>query len=88
MEIESNSLSRNLKGCVKAVLFGATLGSGDGPAYCPGILTDMAKAVVLQACAAAFLKNTAMKGRSAIGEELEAEGLLSKTPIQPGIRGL
>lgn len=27
-EIKSSSLSRNLKGCVKVVLFGATLGAG------------------------------------------------------------
>ena len=30
MEIDSSSLSRNLKGCVKVVLFGATLGAGSG----------------------------------------------------------
>ena len=32
MDIKSRSLGRNLKGCEKVVLFGATLGTGVGPA--------------------------------------------------------
>ena len=37
MEIISSSLARNLKGCTKAVIFGATLGSGVlRPRFSPG----------------------------------------------------
>ena len=52
MEIKSNSLERNLKGCVKAVLFGATLGAGMDWLIKRASLSDMAEAVVLQSCAA------------------------------------
>ena len=53
MEIQSKSLLRNLKGCGQVVLFGATLGAGVDRLIRRVSLTDMARAVVLQACAAA-----------------------------------
>ena len=51
LEIESRSLSRNLQGCDRIVLFGATLGAETDRLLTRASLTDMAKAVVLQACA-------------------------------------
>ena len=56
MEIQSKSLLRNLKGCGQVVLFGATLGAGADRLIRRVSLTDMARAVVLQACAAAELE--------------------------------
>ena len=47
----------------------------------------MAKAVVLQACAAAYLEEYCDECQLKIGEELEREGRYSKTQVQPGIRG-
>lgn len=61
LQISSKSLARNLNHCEKAVLFGATLGTGVDRLIARTSLTDMANAVVLQACAAAMLKNFVMR---------------------------
>lgn len=84
MEIESNSLARNLKGCVKAVLFGATLGAGTDRLIARISLSDMAKAVVIQSCAAVLLEEYCDERQVAIGEELEAEGLFLRPRFSPG----
>ena len=54
--IQSSSLGRNLKGCRKVILFGATLGAGVDRLITRASVTNMAGAVVLQACAAALLE--------------------------------
>lgn len=56
IRMKSRSLGRNLKQCEKLILFGATLGTGADRLITRASLTDMAKAVVLQACAAAMLE--------------------------------
>ena len=84
MEIESNSLSRNLKGCVKAVLFGATLGAGTDRLIARVSLSDMAEAVVLQSCAAVLLEEYCDERQLAIGVELEREGLYLRPRFSPG----
>ena len=84
MEIESNSLSRNLKGCVKAVLFGATLGAGTDRLIARVSLSDMAEAVVFQSCAAVLLEEYCDERQLAIGVELEREGLYLRPRFSPG----
>ena len=49
VHVTSKSLGRNLRGCEKIVLFGATLGIGVDQLIRRKSLTDMADAVVLQA---------------------------------------
>ena len=56
MEIHSRSLGKNLAGCEKAAVFGATLGTGVDRLMRTASLTDMARAVSYQACAAALLE--------------------------------
>ena len=56
MNIISRSLGRNLAGCKETVVFGATLGTQVDLLMKRYSLTDMARAVVLQACAAAYLE--------------------------------
>ncbi len=56
MNIVSQKLGINLKGCERAALLGATLGAGVDRLLRRYSLTDMARAVVLQACAAALLE--------------------------------
>ena len=75
LQISSKSLARNLNHCEKAVLFGATLGTGVDRLIARTSLTDMANAVVLQACAAAMLEEFCDEKQFEIGEELEKEGL-------------
>ena len=71
LQISSKSLARNLNHCEKAVLFGATLGTGVDRLIARTSLTDMANAVVLQACAAAMLEEFCDEKQFEIGEELE-----------------
>lgn len=71
MEIQSKSLLRNLKGCGQVVLFGATLGAGVDRLIRRVSLTDMARAVVLQACAAAELEEYCDEQQKKISTELE-----------------
>lgn len=84
MEITSRSLSRNLKGCTKAVLFGATLGSGVDRLIRRTSLTDMSRAVIQQACAAAFLEEYCDEKQLEIGRKMEKEGLYLRPRFSPG----
>ena len=84
MNIESRSLSRNLAGCSQIVLFGATLGAGVDRLITRTSLTDMAKAVVVQACAAAMLEEYCDECQLAIGEELRKEQLYLRPRFSPG----
>ena len=84
LKIESRSLSRNLKGCDRIVLFGATLGAETDRLLNRTSLTDMAKAVVMQACAAAFLEEYCDECQMKIGEELEKEGRYLRPRFSPG----
>ena len=84
MEIRRRSLSRNLKDCKKAVLFGATLGEGVDRLIRRESLADMAKAVVLQACAAALLEEYCDSEQEKIARELEPEGLYLRPRFSPG----
>lgn len=83
MEIKSKNLSRNLKGCHMAALFGATLGTGVDMLMKKYTIVDMTKAVVLQACAAAVLEEYCDKMQKQIA--LEAlEGLYLRPRFSPG----
>lgn len=84
MEIESRSLKRNLGDCVKAVLFGATLGTGADQLIARASLTDMAKAVVLQSCAAAMLEEFCDTEQLKIGKSLREENLYLRPRFSPG----
>ena len=84
MNIESRSLSRNLAGCSQIVLFGATLGAGVDRLITRTSLTDMAKAVIVQACAAAMLEEYCDECQLAIGEELRKEHLYLRPRFSPG----
>ena len=83
LEIKSKNLSKNLKGCHMAVLFGATLGTGVDMLMKKYSIVDMTKAVVLQACAAAVLEEYCDKMQKQIA--LEAlEGLYLRPRFSPG----
>ena len=84
MKITSRSLSRNLRGCTKVILFGATLGIGVDRIITRASLTDMSKAVVLQACAAACLEEFCDMEQARLAEELEQKGF---TCARGSVRG-
>ncbi|CUX43435.1 vitamin B12 dependent-methionine synthase activation domain-containing protein [Clostridium sp. C105KSO13] len=84
MEIHSKNLAKNLKGCNKIVLFGATLGIGADRLIRRASLTDMARTVVLQACAAAMLEEYCEECQSNIDRELRTQGLYLRPRFSPG----
>lgn len=84
LEVESKSLAKNLKGCDRIVIFGATLGIGVDQIIRRTSLTDMAKAVVLQACAAAFLEKYCDECQEQIARELREEGRYLRPRFSPG----
>lgn len=84
MKIRSKSLYKNLKGCRQAVVFGATLGVGVDRLMRRCSVTDMAGAVVLQACAAALLEEFCDESQREIGYVLEKEGGYLRPRFSPG----
>lgn len=84
LEIQSRSLSRNLKNCERAVLFGATLGTAVDRLITRTGLKDMAQSVALQACAAAYLEEYCDQCQEEIGKELEKEGRYLRPRFSPG----
>lgn len=84
MKITSRSLVRNLKGCKDVVVFGATLGTEVDFLMKKYSLTDMTRAVVLQACAAAYLEEYCDGLQNRIARELEAEGQWLRPRFSPG----
>ena len=84
VHVTSKSLGRNLRGCEKIVLFGATLGIGVDQLIRRKSLTDMADAVVLQACAAALLEEYCDMCQETIAEELRSGGYFLRPRFSPG----
>ena len=84
IRMKSRSLGRNLKQCEKLILFGATLGTGADRLITRASLTDMAKAVVLQACAAAMLEEYCDACQREIAKQQEKEGWYLRPRFSPG----
>lgn len=84
LELKSKNLGKNLLGCDKIVLFGATLGVGVDQLLMRTSKTDMARTVVLQACAAALLEEYCDACQDVIAEELRAEGRFLRPRFSPG----
>lgn len=84
LEIHSRSLGRNLAGCEQIVLFGATLGIGVDQLLARKTVTDMAQAVILQACAAAYLEEYCDLCQEQIADELRKEGRFLRPRFSPG----
>lgn len=84
MKIESRSLARNLQGCREVVVFGATLGAEVDMQMKRYSVTDMTRAVVWQACAAASLEAYCDKLQAEIGRELEEQGKWLRPRFSPG----
>lgn len=84
MNIKSRSLGKNMKGCCEAAVLGATLGSRVDLLIKRYSVTDMAKAVVLQACAAAMLEEYLDQEQDRIAERLLCEGKYLRPRFSPG----
>lgn len=84
MKVNSRNLTKNMRGCRRAVVFGATLGTGVDLLLKRCSIVDMAKAVILQACAAAMLEEYCDELQKLIAEELAEEGLYLRPRFSPG----
>lgn len=84
LSIKSKSLQKNLKGCSQVVLFGATMGLGADRQLRTYELTNIAKAVVMQACAAAMLEEYCDEIQDKIAQQLAEENLYLRPRFSPG----
>lgn len=84
MQIHSRNLKKNLKGCEKVVLLGATLGVEVDLLMKRYSYTDMAKVVVLQSCAAAMLEEYLDECQAKIAKEMEEQGYFLRPRFSPG----
>ena len=82
MKINSKNLSKNLKNCQEVVVMAATLGMEVDRLLKRYSITDMSRAVVLQACAAAFLEENCEKYQNEI--RLEMKGKYLRPRFSPG----
>ena len=82
--MESAHLRRHLEGCPQAVLFAATLGAETDRLLRRAAVTDMSRAVILQACAASLLENYCDQCCREIGARAAEEGLFLRPRFSPG----
>lgn len=83
-EIKSRSLGRNLKGCKKVLVLGATLGTGVDLLMKRYSCTQMAKALVMQACAATVMEEFLDEWQEEKKAELEGKGWSLRPRFSPG----
>lgn len=84
MKIKSQNLSKNLQGCQRTILFCATLGTSVDALMRRYSLTDMARTVVLQACAATMLEEYCDRVQGQISEEFATSGQYLRPRFSPG----
>lgn len=84
LHIKSKNLYKNLRGCKQVVLLGTTLGSIVDRKIHAYELTDMARAVVMQACAATILEEYCDKIQEKIGHQLAEESMYLRPRFSPG----
>lgn len=84
LKIASRNLAKNMKGCERAVMLGATLGIEVDMLMKKYSLTEMTKAVVLQACAAAMLEEFLDNWQGEYEKEAEKEGYYLRPRFSPG----
>ena len=83
LKIESKSLYNNLKGCSKVAVVGATLGTEVDRKIRQYEVVDLPRAVVLGACAAAYLEDYCDEMVRAIQEDVGKEYML-RPRFSPG----
>lgn len=84
LKIQSKSLQKNLKGCTQVILFGATMGLAVDRKLCTYELSNIAKAVVMQACAAAMLEEYCDEMQEKVAQQLAEEHLYLRPRFSPG----
>lgn len=84
LKIQSKSLHKNLRGCKEVILFGTTLGTGVDRQIRKYEILDIARAVVLQACAAAYLEEYCDEMQEKLGEMVANDNCHLRPRFSPG----
>ncbi len=84
LNIESKNLKKHLNGCDRAVLFAATLGTNADFLLERTSKTDIAKAVIMQACAAVKIESFCDKFQDNTAKQYGKEGYYLKPRYSPG----
>ena len=84
MTIPSAHLSRHLNGCGEVYLFTATLGAETDRLLRRCAVTQVSRAVILQACAASLLENYCDECCDGLAREAAPEGLFLRPRFSPG----
>lgn len=79
-----NDIKKRLENCQKVVLFAATLGSEAEKAIMQAQITDMANAVIMDACASAAIEAVCNSAENKLRHEIEAEGKYLTDRFSPG----
>ena len=83
-EIRSRALARNLRGCSQAYLMAATLGMGPDRLITRASVSQMSRAVILQAAAAAMIEAWCDEVNRMIIREASSQGLHCRPRFSPG----
>ena len=83
-EIRSRVLARNLRGCSQAYLMAATLGMGPDRLITRASVSQMSRAVILQAAAAAMIEAWCDEVNRMIIREASSQGLHCRPRFSPG----
>ena len=82
--VRSKLLVKNMKGCQKAVLFAATLGVETDLLVQKTMVRDVAKAAVMQACAATRMEELCDRIEFEISDRIGADAYKLKPRFSPG----
>ncbi len=83
-KIVSEKLAKNLSGCSRVIMFGATIGSQVDKLIRVSAVTDPVKAVIFQACGAMFVEEFVNEFNRRIEEEKASEGITLCKRFSPG----
>ncbi len=84
LPLEGEDIHELLEGCTEAVLMAITLGAGVERLLMQKEVTDMADAVIMDACASAAIENAADNFEMDLRGEIEKEGLFLTDRFSPG----
>lgn len=84
VNIQSRNLVKNLYGCENCIIFGITLGAMVDRVLHKYERINMAKAVVFQACAAAYLEEECNRLQAEWAEDLRKDGKYVRPRFSPG----
>ncbi len=84
LPLEGKDISKLLENCQEAVLMAVTLGSGVERLLMQHEVTNMADAVIMDACASTAIENVANNFEADLREVLKAEGLFLTDRFSPG----